>query len=325
MDNLQPQSGWKIDDGTFWLPKQSSTIAPEIDFGWDVAMYLAIVLFILVIVPMVLFVMRYRRKHADEIGAPTGHNTTIEIVWSVIPLAVVMGCFLVGFKGFMHASVAPANSYEIAVTAKKWAWVFTYPNGATTDELHVPANRPVKLVMSSQDVLHSFYVPEFRVKQDVVPGTYTTAWFEATEPKEYSLLCAEYCGTAHSAMLAKVVAHEQKEFDAWLEKAGRAGQDLAPDAYGKELFTKSGCNACHSVVPGQRLVGPSLGGIFGKNEKLHGGGEVPVDENYLRESILNPNAKVVDTFGPSSAMPPYKGQLKDNQVDALIAYIKTLK
>lgn len=324
MDNLQPQTGWKIDDGTFWLPKQSSTIAPEIDFGWDVAFWLGVVLFILVIVPMVLFVVQYRRKKADEIGAPTGHNTVIEIVWSVIPLAVVMGCFLVGFKGFMHASVAPSNAFEVAVVAKKWAWSFAYPNGATSAELHVPAGQPVRLVMSSQDVIHSVFIPEFRVKQDVIPGTYTSLWFEATEAKEYTLLCTEYCGSAHSAMLAKVVAHEPAAFQEWLDKAGNEGKGKTPAEYGKDLFTKSNCNACHSL-DGNRLVGPSFKGLFGRSEKLVGGAEAAVDEAYLRESILNPNAKVVDGFGPSSAMPPYKGLLKDDQIDALIAFIKTVK
>jgi len=328
VDNTLPQQGWNIAEGSFWLPKQSSTIAPEIDFGWDVALWLGVILFIMVIVPMVLFVVQYRRKKADEIGAPTGHNTMIEITWSVIPLAIVMGTFIVGFRGWMHASIAPGDSYEIAVTAKKWAWAFTYPNGATTDELHVPAGRPVKLIMSSQDVLHSFYIPEFRVKNDVIPGSYSSVWFEADQPveegkaNEYTLLCAEYCGTTHSGMLAKVFTHQPKDFEEWLEKAGNEGGDMPPAEYGAKLFSSKTCNTCHST-DGRRIQGPTFKGVFGRTEKITGQGEITVDEAYIRESILNPTAKVVEGF--PAVMPSFKGQLKDRQIDALIAYLKTIK
>lgn len=316
------QAGWVVDQGTFWLPKANSTLASDIDFGWDVAMWVSVFFFILVIVPMFLFIYKYRRKHPDEIGAPTGHNTLIEIGWTVIPLVVVMGCFLVGFKGWMHASVAPAESIQIAVTAQKWAWSFTYPNGAVSNELHVPRGRPVKMIMSSKDVLHSFYIPEFRVKQDVIPGTYSSVWFEAIEAKETTLFCAEYCGTSHSNMLAKVYVDEEPAYDAWVEKAGNPFIGMEPAQIGEKLFAAKTCIACHSV-DGRRLIGPTWKGLFGSERTLVGGAKVTADENYIRESILNPAAKIVDTFAPT--MPSFKGQLKDEEIDALIAYMKTLK
>jgi cytochrome c oxidase subunit II len=221
----------------------------------------------------------------------------------------------------MHASVAPAESYEIAVTAKKWAWSFTYPTGATTSELHVPAGRPVKLLMSSQDVLHSFFVPEFRVKQDVVPGSYTSVWFHAIEPGEFTLLCTEYCGTAHSSMLAKVVVHEEREFQEWLEGVSDAGKGLTPVEFGQKLYTTAQCNTCHSV-DGRRLIGPTWQGIYNAERRLRDGTTVIADENYLRDSILNPAAQIVEGYPP--VMPSYKGQLRDAEIDALIAYMKTL-
>jgi len=310
-----------IELGTFWLPKQGSTLAPIIDQGWDLAYWVSIFFFIVVVVPMGLFVYQYRRKHAGEVGAPTGHSTALEIGWSVVPLAIVMACFLVGFKGFMAASVAPAEAYEIKATAQKWSWTFDYGNGKSSPgELVVPVGRPVKMLMSSKDVLHSFYVPLFRVKQDVIPGSYTSVWFEATEEGETTLECTEYCGKDHSMMLANVRVLSAEAFDAWLNADEFKG--MAPAEVGQKLYTKYTCNTCHSV-DGSKIIGPTFKGIWGRQEEITGAGPVTVDENYLRESILNPGAKVV--AGYPAVMPSFKGQLKDEQIDALIAYMKTLQ
>ena len=322
----QQQAAYKaIEQGTFWLPKQGSTLAPVIDEGWDLAFWISIVFFILVVVPMFLFVVKYKRRHDKEIGAPAGHNTALEIGWSVVPLAIVMVCFLVGFKGFLASSVVPANAYTINVTAQKWAWNFDYPNGkSSAGDLVVPAGVPVKLVMSSKDVLHSLYIPLYRVKNDVIPGSYTSVWFEANEPGETTLECTEYCGGAakagHSDMYARVIVKSQADFDAWLNADEFKG--MPPAEVGQKLFSKYTCNTCHSV-DGSPMVGPSFKNIWGRSEKLTDGASVTVDENYVRESILNPTAKVVAGYAP--VMPSFKGQLKDDQITAIIEYMKTLK
>jgi cytochrome c oxidase subunit 2 len=317
----QQQAFNPIELGTYWLPKQGSTLAPIIDQGWDLAFWIGVVFFILVVVPMGLFVFQYKRKHDKEVGAPTGHSNLLEVGWSVVPLALVMVCFVVGFKGFMAASVAPAGAYEIQAIAQKWSWTFVYPeNGKSSSELVVPANRPVRMVMSSRDVLHSFYVPAFRVKQDVVPGSYSSVWFEAVEPMKTTLECTEYCGTNHSTMLATVNVLPADEFQTWLKADENKGLSLAD--VGQKVY-KAQCATCHTV-DGNRLVGPTFKAIWGRKEALADGSSIDVDENYLRESILNPNAKTVAGY-PAGAMPTFKGLLKDEQITAVIEFMKTLK
>ncbi len=317
----QQQAFNPIDLGTFWLPKQGSTLAQIIDQGWDLAFWIGVVFFALVVVPMALFVYKYKRKHENEVGAPTGHSNLLEVGWSVVPLLLVMVCFIVGFQGFVAASVAPANAYEIHAIAQKWSWTFVYPEtGKSSAELVVPKGRPVKMIMSSRDVLHSFYIPSFRVKQDVVPGSYSSVWFEATEAAKTTLECTEYCGTNHSVMLANVSVIEADEFDTWLHADENKG--LTPAAVGEKAYTQQ-CAVCHSI-DGSRKVGPSFKGLWGRNEQIADGSSVLVDENYIRESILNPNAKTVATY-PAGAMPTFKGLLKDDQITGLIEYIKTLK
>jgi cytochrome c oxidase subunit II len=310
-----------IELGTFWLPRQSSTLAEHIDAGWDAAYWTAVVLFVLVVSTMALFAFKYRRRSEKDKTSSISHNTTIEIVWTVIPLIIVVSLFFVGMRGYVHAAVAPAEAYEINVTAEMYLWTFTYPDGTTTiNELGVPRGRPVRLIMSSKDVVHSLYIPEFRVKQDVVPGSYTSTWFEATEARETALLCTEYCGVGHSDMMATVKVMEQSDFDKWLE--GGSSSDLPPEELGKALFVKRSCSNCHSL-DGTRIQGPSLKGLFGREEQLSDGSKVVADENYFRDSLFNPAGKVVQ--GYPATMPVFKGILKDKEVDALIAYLKTIK
>jgi cytochrome c oxidase subunit 2 len=314
----------KIDLQDFWLPRASSTIAKEIDYGWDVIFWICIIFFAIVVAAIGYFVWKYRRRGPDDKVSLVDHNLSIEVFWTAIPTVIVMWLFWIGFKGFINASVAPAESMEIRVLGEKWKWTFTYPNGASTyGELRVPKGRPVKLIMSSKDVIHSLFIPEFRVKNDVVPGLYTTLWFEATNTGETTLECTQYCGDNHSNMLAKVHMMEAPAFDQWLDGAGDEGKGLSPAAFGKKIYAgKGGCVACHSL-DGAPLTGPSWKGIWGRTETMTDGSQVKVDENYARESILEPASKIVKGFQP--VMPPFKGVLNDKEIEALIAFMKEQK
>ncbi len=307
---------------TFWLPRAGSTIAKEVDFGWNLVLTVSAIFFLIVVGAMIYLVVRYQRRNENEVPHGPEHNTKLEVVWTGIPIAIVMVLFAVGFKTFLSMAVAPAESLEVSVTAERWLWTFTYPNGTVSvNELRAPVNQPVKLVMSSKDVIHSFYVPDFRIKKDVVPNQYTTTWFEATEAGEATLMCAEYCGTGHSAMLGKIVIQQPKEFQDWLDSAG-ADAKLPPAEAGAKLFVKMSCNTCHTT-DGSPKTGPTFKGVFGRTEEMSDGQKLQVDEQYIRESIETPAAKVVKGYQP--VMPVFKGLLNQKQIDALIAYIKTLK
>lgn len=313
-----------IELGSFWMPRQSSTIASEIDYAWYVVYYLDIFMFLGLMIPMFYFIRRYRRRTDNDKVSSVTHNTTLEITWTIIPSIMVIALFFVGLKGYLMASVAPANAMEIRTTAEMYMWTFTYPNGNTTvNELVVPKDKPVKLLMSSKDVLHSFFVPEFRVKQDVIPGTYTTLWFQPNAQRDTILFCTEYCGVGHSEMMAKVRVMEQKDYDVWLETGRGPGEpELSPVELGKKLYTARSCNTCHSL-DGTRVQGPSFKGVFGKTEKFADGSSQAVDENYIRESLLEPQKKIVEGF--PATMPTFKGLLKEKEIDAIIAYIKTVQ
>jgi cytochrome c oxidase subunit 2 len=307
---------------SFWLPKAGSTLAGEIDFAWSLVFWIAVFFFVLVVTTMSVFVVRYRRRRDDEIPDAPTHSTRLEVIWTIIPIIIVVGLFTVGFRAFLASAVAPAESMEINVVGERWLWTFSYPDGTTSvNELRVPRGRPVKLILSSKDVIHSFFVPEFRIKRDAVPGRYTSIWFEATETGELDIYCTEYCGTGHSNMLARLVVMEEPDFKQWLETGG-GDKDLPPAERGGQLFVKMACNTCHST-DGTAMTGPSLKGLFGKQVTLASGGSVAADENYLRESITNPAAKVVQGYQP--VMPVFKGLLDQQQIDALVAYLKSLE
>jgi cytochrome c oxidase subunit 2 len=303
-----------------WLPKQSSTLAPEIDYGFAWAYWLSIIFFVGIVGAMFYFMVKYKRRTDKDRTEELDHSTSIEVIWSVVPLALVLVLFWIGFRGYLRASVAPANAMEIRVTAQMYNWNFEYPGGLNTvNELVVPKGKPVKLIMSSQDVLHSLYIPEFRVKQDAVPSLYTSLWFEATELGDTALECTEYCGVGHSDMLATVRVLEPDAFEKWAES--QSGDSLPPEERGKKIYEQR-CKSCHSI-DGSRMAGPSFQGVWGRNEEIEGGPAVKVDENYVRESIYNPQAKIVKGYAP--AMPTFKGLLKDKDIDGVIAYFKTLK
>ena len=306
---------------SFWMPPRVSTVAQGVDWLFNFILAISVFFFLLIVGLMVFFVVRYRRRDGQAAARSADHNTALELTWSGIPLVLVVVIFFFGFKGYLDMATPPANSYEILVDAQRWSWSFTYPNGYVDADLHVPVDRPVRLVMSSTDVIHSLYVPAFRIKQDVVPGRYSKAWFEATEPGEYDLFCAEYCGTSHSDMIATVVVHPPGEFEQWLDKASNFLETMTPVEAGRKLFRVHGCNQCHSI-DGAGKIGPTMQDVFGRGEIMADGSRLTVDENYLRESILEPTARVVAGFEP--VMPTYQGRLDDPEIAAVIEYLKSL-
>jgi cytochrome c oxidase subunit 2 len=284
---------------------------------WISAFFLALILTLTVV-----FVLRYRRRPGRlEPETSPSHSTRLELLWSVIPLALVMAMFVLSFRAYLkltrpQGSGGPA--LVVQVTAKRWSWWFDHPGGKGAPELHVVLNRPAQLVLSATDVIHSLYVPEFRLKQDAVPGRFTRMAFVPTVAGTFPILCTEYCGTDHSRMLSSVVVHpDQASFDAW------AREGLEPDAslveVGKKVYQQRGCGACHSL-DGSRRVGPSLKGIWGHEVKLADGTSATVDEEYLRESILKPGARVV--AGYPNVMPP--SVLPERDLKGLAAYLQTL-
>ena len=308
-------------DGS-WMPVQASTGAPAVDRLFFFILWLSVAFFVLIVGLMVLFVVRYRRRAGRTApDASPSHNTALELTWTIIPLILVIVIFAWGFKVFMDMSTPPGNAYEVLVTGQKWKWLFTYPNGHVDENLHVPVDTPVRLVMTSEDVIHSFYVPAFRMKKDVVPGRYTKAWFRANKTGEFQVYCAEYCGTSHSDMLSMVVVHEPGGFESWLDKAADFLNTMPPAEAGAKLVAQRGCAQCHSV-DGRGGIGPSFKGVFGHQVQLVSGPPLVADEDYIRESILEPQARVVAGYQP--VMPTYKGRLKDAEITAIIEYLKVL-
>ncbi len=309
----------------FFLPPAKSNFAQDFDAIFWFVHWSSLLLTIGILAALVYFIVKYRRKSENDVTPVITHNNKLEVTWSVIPLIIVVILFGWGFRIYMDMRTVPDDAYEVKVTAQKWLWNFSYENGAkSTGTLHIPADRPVKLIMSSNDVIHSFFVPDYRIKQDVVPGRYTKVWFRVPEAGESIIFCTEYCGTGHSDMTGNVVVHEQEDFEQWLaDNAGGASQpsDLPPAEWGKQLAQQNACMTCHSA-DGSRMTGPTWKGIFGASHQMADGSSVEVDENYLRESILDPQAKIRQGF--PGVMPPYQGQLNEDQINAIIEYIKTL-
>lgn len=308
--------------GNLFLPPANSTLASEIDPLWGFLFWSSTIMFIIVVAMITVFVVKYRRRGKDTLTTGVAHNTTLEVAWTVIPTILVMIIFIWGFKSYIKFYVAPKDAMEIKVTGQKWFWTFDYPQGANTvNDLTVPVGKPVKLLLSSKDVLHSFYVPNFRIKMDVLPNRYTVAWFEATHVGDYQIFCTEYCGKGHSEMLGKVKVVSETEFNKWVESSSGMGEGLSLEEFGAQLYKSKACITCHTL-DGTKLVGPSFKGLFGREEAMTDGQRLVADENYIRESILDPRAHIVNGYDP--VMPTYQGILKDRQIDALIAYIKTL-
>ena len=301
------------------MPESASTLSGDVDALYFYLSGVTLFFTLLIGGAIIFFVIRYRRRNAFEIPRPIEGSTKLETFWSVIPLLIAMSFFFWGASVFYRQYRPPANALEVYVVGKQWMWKFQHPTGQREiNELHVPVGRKVKLIMTTEDVIHDLFVPVFRIKTDVVPGKYTTEWFEATKPGRYHFFCAEYCGMNHSGMGGWVVVMEPTEFENWL--SGNANQ-MSPAAAGQQMFESLGCASCHGAN-GEGGRGPALLGLAGGNVTLNNGQTVRADEAYIRESILNPQAKIVTGFGP--IMPTFQGQVNEEQLLQVVAYIKSL-
>jgi cytochrome c oxidase subunit 2 len=308
--------------GNFFFPERASAASESVDTVFFFILWISIFFFAIIVGAMVYFLMKYRERPGVEAVKTATHSNFLEILWSVIPTIIVGVIFVWGFIAYMDMRQPPDNAYEIRVVAKKWNWEFVYPNGHREPNLHVPVNRPVQLVMSSDDVIHSLYIPAFRLKMDVVPGRYTKTWFEPRRVGEYTLFCAEYCGEQHSKMLAQVVVHPSGEFEKWLADAANFLERVTPEEGGRIVYERKGCIQCHSL-DGSAKAGPTFKGSFGEEHEMADGRRILVDENYIRKSILEPQSDIRAGFKP--VMPTYAGQIRDEEIGALIAFIKSLK
>ncbi len=333
------------------LPIAGTDVATHWDALYYFLFYLSLFLFVLVIGAMLIFAIKYRARPGHvSTPSPRDHHL-LEFVWTAIPTVLVMVIFVWGWIVYKDMVSVPKDAYEVRVIGQRWSWIFQYEDGRTTNnQLFVPANRPIKLTMTAKtdDVLHSFFVPDFRIKQDVVPGMYTYVWFTAKTPAQHQIFCTEYCGTGHSAMLAKVVVLAEDQWKLWwsgkeidlpesigigsyssaalsipavAEVTGDQSADLVNQ--GKALSQSKGCVACHSD-DGSKRIGPTWKGIWGRKEELTDGSWAVVDENYVKESTEKPQAKIVKGY-ENVVMPPYNGQLSSAEFNALIAYMKSLK
>ena len=299
------------------FPEQASTISVEVDRLLYFLVAVSVFFTLLIFFAIFYFAIRYRRRSETELPESVHTGLTLEILWTVIPFGITMVMFTWGASIFFTESRPPDDAMQIYVVGKQWMWKLQHMEGnREINELHIPVGRSVKLTMTSEDVIHSFFVPAFRTKQDVVPGRYTTTWFKATKPGKYHLFCAEYCGTNHSAMIGWVYVMEPQDYQQWLSGAPKGTLSEA----GAQLFTDLACVNCHKSDGSGRC--PSLVDVYGSTVKLAGGGTVKADEAYLRESILNPAAKVVQGYQP--LMPTFQGQVTEEQVVELIEYIKSL-
>ena len=312
----------------YLFPKQVSSFAHDIDNLFYFIFYASLVLFLIVVVGMVYLAIKYRFKKGDEVRLTSSldHNTFLEVLFFVIPLILVTITFVWGIKSYLNMIIVPDDAIEIKVTGQSWFWTFDYPEGGSTlNELVVPVETPIKIVLSSRDVLHSFYLPVMRAKMDVLPNRYNVMWFDANQAGEYEIFCTEYCGTGHSNMNAKVIVLPQKMYEIWLAEAGSADDDLPLEELGEKLYSKKACNTCHTL-DGTALVGPSYlqtSQMWGQERVFDDGSSAIIDENYVRSSILEPQTQIV--AGYQGVMPTYQGLLNDRELDALIAFLKTLK
>ncbi len=355
------------------LPERASKVALDVDTVFWVVFWLSAIAFVGVVLTMLVFMFKYRAREGDEEpGEYITHNNAVEITWTVIPAVGLFAIFFLSLHAYRRLKYPESVALTVNITGRQWGWKAEYPDGKKlitgtikkegpitpkdfSPILYVPAGEPVEVVLTSQDVIHSFYVPEFRVKYDAVPGRYTKLWFQALKPGKYPVLCTEYCGMWHSRMPALIVALKPDEWerfksidastfnstfasmpvDSFLAVLRLPDEEFAkvvgaqkkamasmPLHKRGELLYQQLCSSCHTT-DGSRLVGPSFKGLYGKMEKLKDGSTVKVDENYIRESILDPTAKIVAGYPP--AMPPFQGQLSEDEIQALIAFIKTLK
>lgn len=305
-----------FDNFPLW-PASASSHSLGVDLLYIFLVLLSVATTLGIAATIVLFGMKYRRRHGRE-ATPIEGSLILEIGWSVIPMGIFFVIFVWGAVLYFNLRTPPQDATEIYVVGKQWMWKLQHMEGVREiNQLHIPVNKDIKLVMTSQDVIHSFFVPAFRIKQDVLPGRYTTVWFRATKPGVYHLLCTQYCGTLHSGMIGEVTVMDPSDYQAWLTAGAPVGS-LAAD--GQTLFQQLGCNTCHLFdVQGR---GPNLRGVYGSQVQLEDGRVVTADDNYIRQHILTPGRTVVSGF--KNIMPSWQGQINEEQLNSLVAYIKSL-
>lgn len=304
-----------------FMPPEASVYAHEADKLYAFILNVSAVSFLLIILCIAYFGIKYRRKTLNDKTPNLSHNLTLEIVWTIIPGLIFFFMFAWGWKLWDQARNSPKGALEIFVEGQKWSWSFHYKSGRTSvKEVYVPVDKPIKFILSSKDVIHSLFLPAFRKKQDAVPGRYTSLWIHPNKKGDYYIFCAEFCGTGHSSMIAKLKVVSFKEYAQWLSNDPYKGMTLSE--IGKKTFTAS-CIACHNTN-NQPKVGPGFGGLWGATKTFVNNKSLVVDSTYIRDSILNPNAKIVKGFY-KGVMPTFKGQLSEQQIRGLVEYIKGLK
>ena len=317
----------------YLFPEQVSTFAQDIDNLFYFIFYASIVLLAIVTFGMIYLAIKYRFKKNDEVRLTSSidHNSILESSFVIIPLILVSITFVWGIKSYLNMVTVPNDAIEMKITGQSWYWTWDYPDGgpskvfSTAQPLVLPVNTPIKIVLSSTDVLHSFYIPVMRAKMDVLPNRYNVMWFDAKKVGEYSIFCTEYCGTQHSQMSGTVKIVPIKVYEKWLTEAGSEDDDLPLDELGAKLYTKKACITCHTL-DGSALVGPSYlqtSQMWGQERVFDDGSSATIDDNYIRNSILEPQSQIV--AGYQGVMPTYQGLLNDRELDALIAFLKTLK
>lgn len=301
-----------------FAPDQASSYAGDVDNLYGMLWVLTIFFGIGLTLAIFYFAIKYRRRHPNEVGKPVAGAIRLELTWTIIPFIISMGIFAMGTEIYFKIYHPPASATDVYVVGKQWMWKFQHVEGQREiNELHVPLGRRIKLTMTTEDTIHSLFVPAFRMKLDVVPGRYSTVWFEPTQLGRFELFCAEYCGTSHSGMIGSVVVMGPAEYQTWL--AGGSGEGT-PAQQGEKLFAQLACNSCH-LASGQGR-GPRLQGLFGSQVELADGSKIVANEDYIRESILNPRARVVAGFQP--IMPTFQGLVSEEQLLQLVAYIHSL-
>jgi len=307
-----------MEQGVPLFPQQASSMAPHVDYLYFYLLVVSFFFATLIALSVTYFAIRYRRRSESETPPGVEGSLKLEVAWSVIPLLITLTFFFWGAKLFFAMNRPPTDALEISIVGKQWMWKIQHADGQREiNELHVPVGRAVRLTLASEDVIHDFFVPAFRMKKDVVPGRYATAWFEATRPGRYHVFCAQYCGTNHSAMTGWVEVMDPLAFQNWL--AGGTGSESLASA-GAKLFAQHACNTCHR--PDSLARGPNLEGLFGKTVTLQDGRTIVADESYIRESIVAPNARLVAGFQP--IMPTFQGLISEEGLLQLLAYIKSL-
>jgi cytochrome c oxidase subunit II len=306
--------------GSFWMPPQASQTAIDVDWLFYFILAISVFFFLLILVILVAFVIKYRHREGEPVLDAPKHNTALELTWTFIPTVLVVIIFVYGFKGYMRMSVPPPDAYPIDVTAHMWDFGYTYPNGTqvAAKELTVPVNRPIEFIMTSNDVIHGFYMPVFRVKKDIVPGRYHKIWIMPTVPGVYDIYCTQYCGQDHSSMRGKITVVSKAEFDTWLASKSTAG--MTPAEKGKRLYTIN-CQSCHSIDGSYTGKAPTWKGLYMTQVITLDGTNPIADENYLRRAITRPNSMPLPGFTP--AMPNFP-QLTDTDIQNIIEFIKSL-